>query len=553
MGWDRDRDRGFATDGRASRLCVASGTVKDSRRDPVHESARARAVAAVGVEALRVARRAARARARRSRSRDTPARISALRASAPRSRQRWPGRGSAVVAASSSASKWRSASRTGRVDLVAARPDVRPDHGAQRLRSAPRAAARRCRASITPAARPRQPAWIAATALPSALAASTGTQSAVTTPIGASRARATTASASTRGRALAARCTTRAPCTWRGRSRPGGRRIAARAEAVADAARAQQRVLDHRAPISRRSSAAIRAAMSAGSSASKRMRSPLSRMDEAEHARVQRGPVEARLGAVAAAAPVDGIARDRQPDRREVHADLMRAPGLRAHLEQAARAAREAARDAPARARLAPAAAHHRHALAVARMARDRASTRPAVARRDPAHERLVDALDAVRVELLGERAVRVVVLRHHDHARRAAVEPVHDPRPQHAADRREVAAVVQQRVHERSARVARRGMHDHVGRLVDHHDRRVLVEDAQRDRLGLRARGHRVGRLGVDPVALGRRAGSLPRARSFQRTRSSSIQRRTCERDWPTRPASAVSRRCPSSLSPTR
>jgi hypothetical protein len=60
-----------------------------------------------------------------------------------------------------------------------------------------------------------------------------------------------------------------------------------------------------------------------------------------------------------------------------VHADLVRASGLGAHLEQAARALREAARDAPCRARGAPAAAHRRHALAVARVARDRGVDAP--------------------------------------------------------------------------------------------------------------------------------------------------------------------------------
>src|SRR5262245_33206777 len=42
----------------ASRLCVASDTVKDSDSDPVHESPRARAIAPIGMEAARVARRA---------------------------------------------------------------------------------------------------------------------------------------------------------------------------------------------------------------------------------------------------------------------------------------------------------------------------------------------------------------------------------------------------------------------------------------------------------------------------------------------------------------
>jgi hypothetical protein len=128
----------------------------------------------------------------------------------------------------------------------------------------------------------------------------------------------------------------------------------------------------------------------------------------------------------------------------------------------------------------------------------------------------------------------------------------LHDPGPQHAADRGEPAAVVKQRVHESSARVARRGVHDHVGRLVDHDDRGVLVEDAQRDRLGLGERG--IGSGGSASIQSPSDTSWLAAARPpFQRTRSASIHRRTCERDSPTRLASAVSRRCPSSLSPTR
>src|SRR4029450_5949729 len=55
--WDRRSVRGSRTRRNgAPRLCVASGTVKDSDTDPVHESPGARPITAVGVEAARVTR-----------------------------------------------------------------------------------------------------------------------------------------------------------------------------------------------------------------------------------------------------------------------------------------------------------------------------------------------------------------------------------------------------------------------------------------------------------------------------------------------------------------
>ena len=59
-------------------------------------------------------------------------------------------------------------------------------------------------------------------------------------------------------------------------------------------------------------------------------------------------------------------------------------------------------------------------------------------------------------LELARQRVVRGIVLRDEDHAGRVAVEPVHDARPQHAADAREVRAVREDRVHERRRARAR-------------------------------------------------------------------------------------------------
>ena len=392
---------------------------------------------------------------------------------------------------------------------------VRSPLAAARSRRSRRSAA--MPASITPAASPRQPAWIAATARPSALAASTGTQSAVTTTDRLA-ARVTTASASMPGAHILRLHHARSVHLARPQQARGG--ASPRVPKPWPTPHASSSgSLDHAAP-SLRSSAARRAAKSAGSSASKRSRSPLLGCTSRARARAAPGGRgRARRGRVRRGR--SGIARDRQPHRREVHADLMGAPRLGSHLEQAARTLREAPRHAPRGVRLAASALHDRHALAVARVARDRRIDAPGFARGIAAHERLIHALDAMPVELRGERAVCVVVLRHHDYARRAAVEPVHDPRAQHSADRGEPAAVVQQRVHERAARVARRGMHDHVGGFVDHDDRRILVENAQRDRFGQRAAAGSARAASRRSSRQRLRAGSrTPRARSSARGR---------------------------------
>ena len=68
-----------------------------------------------------------------------------------------------------------------------------------------------------------------------------------------------------------------------------------------------------------------------------------------------------------------------------------------------------------------------------------------------------------------------------HQQAARVLVEPVHDAR---ARQRRQRRRVMQQRVEQRAVAIAAARMHDQSGRLVDDEQRRVLVDDRQRDRL---------------------------------------------------------------------
>ena len=94
----------------------------------------------------------------------------------------------------------------------------------------------------------------------------------------------------------------------------------------------------------------------------------------------------------------------------------------------------------------------------------------------------------AVVGELGGEVLVRLLGLgRDHD-ARGVLVEPVHDARALDAANAHQaVAAMEEQGVDQRAGRVARGRVHHHADRLVDDDQLVVLVEDVERDVLGVR------------------------------------------------------------------
>ena len=61
---------------------------------------------------------------------------------------------------------------------------------------------------------------------------------------------------------------------------------------------------------------------------------------------------------------------------------------------------------------------------------------------------------------------------------------------------------VVEERVDEGAMVVTGRGMDDHSGRLIDHHQIRVIVQDRERERFGHRCRGRHGGDLQLHAVA---------------------------------------------------
>ena len=97
-----------------------------------------------------------------------------------------------------------------------------------------------------------------------------------------------------------------------------------------------------------------------------------------------------------------------------------------------------------------------RDLLAMHRIAPDRDVDALALLHQAP-DQRDVLLLDFAIVKLPRQLLVRGVVLGDDHHARRALVEPMHDARPQLAADAAQIGDVVEQRVDERAARRVRR------------------------------------------------------------------------------------------------
>ena len=172
----------------------------------------------------------------------------------------------------------------------------------------------------------------------------------------------------------------------------------------------------------------------------------------------------------------------------EVHADLVRAPRPEGGLDQRQRGrTHEPVDDAIARERRpARAGRAHGHPEPVAGVPTDGGLDHARRVREPAVNQRQVAPLDGPRLELAGERQVRVIVLGDREEPGGAPVQPVDDAGAPRAADAGEPrAAVGEERVDEGPRPMSRARVHDEPHRLVHHQEVGVLVDDGQRDGLG--------------------------------------------------------------------
>ena len=216
------------------------------------------------------------------------------------------------------------------------------------------------------------------------------------------------------------------------------------------------------------------------------------RMAERQPGRVQERTIQMRDGlGVAGHAPVDAaverIAHNRMSDRAEVNANLVGAAGVNRDPRQRQHRVDPIGPD-DARHGFAASPRARRHLLSVRRVASDRRVDPPSRVDFAP-DERDVLLLDFPFAKLTRQLFMRRVVFRHDHQSGRSPIQPMDDTRPLLAADAAQIVDVVEQRVHERPARMTGRGMNDHAGGLVHHDEIVVLIQDRQRKRFGLRLR----------------------------------------------------------------
>src|SRR3954465_8505146 len=109
-----------------------------------------------------------------------------------------------------------------------------------------------------------------------------------------------------------------------------------------------------------------------------------------------------------------------------------------------------------------------RHLLAVVRIAPDRRIDSAARVHDTP-HQRDVLLFDLAIAELARQLLVCSIVLCHNHQPRRAAIQTMDDPWPQLATHSAQILDVMQQRVDQRSTRMASAWMNDHSRRLVEY------------------------------------------------------------------------------------
>ena len=249
---------------------------------------------------------------------------------------------------------------------------------------------------------------------------------------------------------------------------------------------------------------------------------------------------------------IDRIAEQRMADRRHVDPYLVRAPGLQPAFYQ--RGVAPVLELLPmGDGALASPILHDCDFLAVAARAGEGRVYCTFHSRRHAGHGGKIAAVDRVRLELLGQPFVGDVGLGDNQEAGRVLVDPVNDPGPGNSADSGQAsAAMVEQGVDQCSVAVARGGMNDQPGRLVDHQQMLVFEEDGERDFLRFVVRRLGLGNGQAELLAardLGcrvaeRGAAAVQRAGADQRFQPLAGERRKCVGEGAIQPPACMGRR---------
>ncbi len=139
-----------------------------------------------------------------------------------------------------------------------------------------------------------------------------------------------------------------------------------------------------------------------------------------------------------------------------------------------------------------PARLDDRHALPLSRIASDRPIDSELVFLHVPPRGGQVTPTDFAPRDRSRQSSVCLIRAGDHHEAAGVLVQTVHDARSIGLADRRQAAQPMKQGVDQRATSVPHGGMHDQSGLLVDYGQVFVMVDDLDRDRLGIHGGGGR-------------------------------------------------------------
>jgi hypothetical protein len=127
------------------------------------------------------------------------------------------------------------------------------------------------------------------------------------------------------------------------------------------------------------------------------------------------------------------VAHQRKAKELKMHADLVRAACVQRRFDKRRRA--QSFQHAITGSRFAPGVVAHRHAFAMRWMPRNGRADFSFVAWHFAADKRVIQFFNLAPGELIGQCDVRLIILGNDQAAAGVLVEPMHDPRPGHAAD----------------------------------------------------------------------------------------------------------------------
>src|SRR5580692_11772705 len=206
---------------------------------------------------------------------------------------------------------------------------------------------------------------------------------------------------------------------------------------------------------------------------------------------------------------IERIVENRMPDPGHVHANLMRSAGFEAKEQLGMR--RKGVTDLVVR-QGGFAVGDDREPQTIAWIASDRSFDRPERMLRYATHESKIFALDAPCFHREAERAQALFALCDDEQARGVAIEAVDESGAQQIAGET-CLHVCEQRIDQRPARRTVCRMRNHSGLLIDDQKIVVFVNDVERNRLGPRHEGGRLGNFEFEHVAGFQRAAGFGRA----------------------------------------